>query len=224
MDTPTQSHEYHSLLNHSSCRKVAGFSCGQVPPVLLNNIRAKIGHNIKNILGKAGSPIMVLMSKSLPAQNSDYAFLNSPYKKTIIAAHAPPDEAYKWYKKGANLYFSFNGQTLTGVIGDVLDGLLKSSGQSADTSYVAVFVSPKGTLSEWHYDPVDNYTLQVSGEKQWTIAPAPQLVGEHGRSAVDMHFTAYTLRPGRLLFIPNGCWHKVYTVKDSVSLAFNLRE
>jgi hypothetical protein len=193
---------------------------GRIPINLLMALRSELGSSARDVLQKAGSPIMVLVHKTLARRGFGYAFLNSPSRETIIVNHVSPDEAYRWHLKGANLYFGLNRETLDGALGGLLEQLLFYACVPRDMAYIAIFVSRKGNVSEWHYDPVTNYTLQISGEKKWMLRSSRDF---DVCSAHDADPSSCELKSGHWMCIPNGCWHKVYTLTDSISITLNIR-
>lgn len=105
-------------------------------------------------------------------------------------------------------------------------------------SLIYAIAKDQGTAG--HFDQNINFVLQVSGTKKWWIAPnthvqnpmerhtlghpvAPELSGYLGQELPETfpeHATEHILKPGSLLFLPRGAWHKTQALSDALSLNF----
>ncbi len=103
--------------------------------------------------------------------------------------------------------------------------------------FVNLWVGAK-TRSGLHYDPMDNYLIQIYGEKAAILAPPgdrrklypfPDNVAksrvdpedpdlERFPKAERVVFSIGTLNPGDLLYIPRGWWHFLRAPHQSISL------
>ena len=130
----------------------------------------------------------------------------------------------------------------------------------APRSEVETFVSRKGHVTDWHFDFMENFTLQLKGTKRWRLKPSSVEVPlrgctpQWGRSSADVRgaaeqqakvhtqhardeggafdaappasffndATQVTLRPGSVLYVPAGMWHRVECDEDSVSINVSL--
>lgn len=107
----------------------------------------------------------------------------------------------------------------------------------------SLFLSKGGNVTGCHFDHIENFTVQLRGEKKWRMmknlhAPLPT-VNYSTRTArpyseelwlysdkslhADMGgVESRTLEPGSLLYIPRGTWHEVEAAADSISLLLGL--
>jgi ribosomal protein L16 Arg81 hydroxylase len=94
-----------------------------------------------------------------------------------------------------------------------------------------MFATPPGMAGlSWHYDAEDVFILQTTGEKEYSLRkntvnpwPLEETLPE------DMHYEReimplmqVTLRPGDLLYVPCGYWHKAdaaNSTETAISLA-----
>jgi ribosomal protein L16 Arg81 hydroxylase len=95
---------------------------------------------------------------------------------------------------------------------------------------IQMFATPTGTAGfSWHYDAEDVFILQTSGEKNYslrknTVNPWPleeTLPQDMCYEREIMPLMRVTLRPGDLLYIPCGYWHKA-DAADSTETAISL--
>jgi hypothetical protein len=107
----------------------------------------------------------------------------------------------------------------------------------AGRRFVNLWVGAR-TRSGLHYDPMDNYLVQVYGDKEAILAqPADRrslypFADNINKSRIDpeapdqarypkvarVTFHVGTLRPGELLYIPRGWWHFLRATDKSISL------
>jgi 50S ribosomal protein L16 3-hydroxylase len=149
-------------------------------------------------------------------------------------------EAQKLFKQGSGLFFDDPNQ-YEEVLGKVLEGLRQDLGLSNLTfSRSLIYAIPKGKGTAQHFDQNINFVLQVSGTKKWWVAPNQSVenpmtrytVGTNPDPELDSYLdedlptqfpensTEYDLRPGSVLFLPRGAWHKTEASEDAVSLNF----
>lgn len=103
-----------------------------------------------------------------------------------------------------------------------------------------VYATPKDGGTAAHFDQNINFVLQLQGTKDWWIAknndvtnpltrhtmglePDPELASYLDgplSSSFPEDFEHYTLKPGSLLFVPRGSWHKTKSKTDSLALNF----
>eukprot|EP00939_MAST-03C_sp_MAST-3C-sp1_P004237 g4237.t1 len=126
-------------------------------------------------------------------------------------------------------------------------------GDGDNRGEVETFVSRTGHVTGWHFDFQDNFTIQLSGTKRWSLSPGPPcpLRGQtpHYREPVDVvemqakihklaakrgerwsrkHPTdgktvVVTLQAGDAFYFPAGMWHKVECVEDSISINVSIK-
>ena len=102
-----------------------------------------------------------------------------------------------------------------------------------------IYVIAKGKGTATHFDQNINFVIQMTGSKKWWIAPNSSVQNPLSRHTlghpVDPELesysdifpqsmpedaTEYTLKPGSVLFLPRGCWHKTEALEDAISLNF----
>ncbi|MBH48334.1 MAG: hypothetical protein CME71_09225 [Halobacteriovorax sp.] len=102
-----------------------------------------------------------------------------------------------------------------------------------------IYVIAKGKGTAAHFDQNINFVIQVTGSKKWWIATNksvknplvrhtlghpvdPELESYSGIFPESMpeDATEYILKPGSVLFLPRGCWHKTEALSDAISLNF----
>jgi Cupin superfamily protein len=117
---------------------------------------------------------------------------------------------------------------------------------------VEVFLGTAGHCTNWHWDFQENFTIQLSGTKRWTLQKgsvshplrgctphykSPESVEPQIKAArlVDPHFQfgypdgdhgavveQVTMHPGDVLYFPAGMWHKVEVLEPGVSMNVSL--
>ena len=116
---------------------------------------------------------------------------------------------------------------------------------------VEVFAVSGCHVTPWHFDAQDNFTVQLSGTKRWTVAasgithplanchPATaalaalasdlKVTRSHSPSAalpptpeaLAAGGTSFVLRPGSTMYLPAGTWHRVEAQDEAGSLSVN---
>jgi 50S ribosomal protein L16 3-hydroxylase len=95
---------------------------------------------------------------------------------------------------------------------------------------VHLYATPGGSFGfSWHYDAEDVFILQASGEKEYflrknTVNPWPleeTLPNDMKYEREIMPLMRVVLRPGDLLYIPCGFWHRAQTIEGS-EVAFSI--
>jgi len=111
-----------------------------------------------------------------------------------------------------------------------------------DAGSPSLFGARRGGGTRWHFDWLENFTVQLQGTKTWRVAPNRQvpLPMENWvtRQAVSDAMRAYVpdalpreappeevetvrLRPGSMLYLPRGYWHTAEaSTGDSLSVTF----
>jgi hypothetical protein len=107
-----------------------------------------------------------------------------------------------------------------------------------------VWASPKDDGAATHFDGEDVFSIQLAGSKRFEVAPMteyaypfgpqfapgamafddmyPQL--NHGfPDAEAVEFRAIDMKPGSLLFIPRGTWHRTTAAQDSFAISIGIR-
>lgn len=103
-----------------------------------------------------------------------------------------------------------------------------------------VYAIPAGQGTAPHFDQNINFVLQIEGAKKWWLAPNHHVAGPMSRHTIGLpidpelesyteralpeqfpdHAAEFVLKPGSLLFIPRGVWHKTEALTDALSLNF----
>ena len=128
----------------------------------------------------------------------------------------------------------------------------------APRSEVETFASRAGHVTHWHFDYMENFTLQLRGTKRWRLkrssvgvpvrgctpqwgaasaavrTAAEQQAKLHAQHASGGTFEAappdaffadadeVVVRPGSVLYVPAGTWHRVECDEDSLSINVSL--
>ena len=86
-----------------------------------------------------------------------------------------------------------------------IDALTNELEQLFDASVdAALFVSPPGSLTDWHADPTHGVVLQLYGAKRWTVERDGRAGTAQLNSPLDV-----MLQPGDLLYVPRRFMHQV---------------
>jgi len=105
-----------------------------------------------------------------------------------------------------------------------------------------IYMTPKRGGTAAHFDQNINIVIQIHGEKKWWVAKNESVqlpltrhtLGLPGDGELSTYLDApypqsmpenakeYTLRPGSVLFVPRGSWHKTYAKSDAVALNLTL--
>jgi hypothetical protein len=102
---------------------------------------------------------------------------------------------------------------------------------------VAGFLSPPNRGSALHYDGLAQWVLQIAGTKRWWYSPRPAVPFPNARlvpsaqvrdQGVDGLYRAEDLeekllRPGDILYLPAGTWHRVRAEEESLHLGLTVR-
>lgn len=188
--------------------------------------------------------------KSLPFLASLEALLNMWPKD--IQAHLPDvrdeassidttsKDAQKLFDNGMGLLFN-HAQTISPELERWLHELRLDLGLSALTiARCLMYATPANAGTAPHFDQNINFVLQVSGEKNWWIAPNIEVSNPMTRHTIglptDPELESYAeepmpekkpdngklfeLKAGSLLFVPRGSWHWTQAESDALSLNF----
>ncbi len=147
-----------------------------------------------------------------------------------------PDEALAAFKDGYTAYFHI-GQMMPSLRGH-LTAIAAACATPTDNVDISLFVSPPASKTPLHFDSSQNFTLQLSGLKQWHIAKnnhvaAPTENWMPGRPVSsqwqrndgpqdlgDVDAELVLLDQGSGLYIPGGTWHAVEALTECVSLTY----
>jgi len=153
-----------------------------------------------------------------------------------ITVRMEPPDALSLYRAGLTVYVSDVGQLepWKAVLGRQLG--YEQAGPAS------LFGARSGAETRWHFDRLENFTVQLSGTKTWRVAPNRHVVKPlHNwvtrqpileemrayvtevlpRGAPPGPTETFTLEPGSVLYLPRGYWHTVEaTSGDSLSVIF----
>jgi 50S ribosomal protein L16 3-hydroxylase len=150
------------------------------------------------------------------------------------------DQAEKlWQEKVFTLMFH-NVHSQFPALATVMDELRKSLGVPRNLiSIPTAYASPAGCGLSWHYDVTANFMLQIAGEKTWYLAPnhavdtptVAHILGKPVSPECDEQLHApmpnegfdnpqiVRMKPGSLMYIPPGYWHKTEAQGESFALS-----
>eukprot|EP01066_Platyproteum_vivax_P012193 Platyproteum_vivax@DN5540_c0_g1_i1.p1 len=157
------------------------------------------------------------------------------------------------YNLGGCLYF----RAPTDLCDMIVPAVSKSVGMNfgglyedgAQRGEIETFVSHKGHVTDWHWDFMENWTIQLKGSKKWLLRKGEVQHALRGSTAHYATLQVYeeqtkvnllgdpsykfevnhdqdceevTLNPGDVFYFPCGIWHKVISEEDSVSINVSL--
>jgi len=166
------------------------------------------------------------------------------------------------YRAGASLYFRAPEEVSDVLVTALSQQLGMSFGSlypdGAPRSEVETFASRTGHVTDWHFDFMENFTLQLSGVKRWRLRrsgvahpvrgctpmwrQADATVRDAAEAQAKCHaqhasgpfdaappaeqfeggWEEVILRPGSMLYVPAGTWHRVECEEDSLSINVSL--
>lgn len=117
---------------------------------------------------------------------------------------------------------------------DLLESLSHLVG--ARQGRVSIFLSSARSYMPFHWDSLNNFTIQLAGEKTWLLAPnqhealpAANFAARKNQASSDEHvrpdrrqIIQHVMQPGCLLYVPRGHWHATRTRTASISLSVNI--
>lgn len=126
----------------------------------------------------------------------------------------------------------------------VLQALERNLGIPPGTARIGAFASPPGEGAACHYDTEDVISIQLTGSKAFHVAPVeevrypvgmqyspgsapeaelyPQVAGRFPEWK-DATFECIEMRPGSVLFMPRGTWHRTEADEPSLSITIAMR-
>jgi hypothetical protein len=126
----------------------------------------------------------------------------------------------------------------------VLQALERNLGIPPGTARIGAFASPPGDGAACHYDTEDVISIQLTGSKAFHVAPVdevqypigmqyspgsapysdlyPQVAGRFP-DWKDAKFECIEMRPGSVLFMPRGTWHRTEADEPSLSVTIAMR-
>lgn len=125
-----------------------------------------------------------------------------------------------------------------------LRALENDLGIDAGSSRITVWASPKGDGAPTHFDSEDVFSIQLAGTKRFEVAPMKEyaypLGGQFAPGAtpydemypqiekgfpevLESEFQAVDMKPGSVLYIPRGTWHRTVAEQDSFAISIGIR-
>ncbi|MGH1469007.1 MAG: JmjC domain-containing protein [Bdellovibrionales bacterium] len=163
----------------------------------------------------------------------------SDVRDEIKSLTVSKDEAKELFKGGQSILFN-DVEGAYPVLEPWLVAIRRALKLSQHTfSRSLVYATPEGGGNAPHFDQNINFVLQIHGEKKWWVAENSHVINPLNRHVIGLpedpelesysdampekfpeKFEEYTLKPGSLLFVPRGAWHKTEALSDAVSLNF----
>lgn len=164
--------------------------------------------------------------------------------------HLDPKDALKAYRNSMTLVFD-SMQTQNTVIADSLNqirqdlGLVTGGESDLCKARSIAYATPSGGGTRLHFDANANFIIQISGSKQWVLAPNNSVKNPTERFTtgslempaalekqchdmllddVPEDAIEIDMQPGCVLFVPRGYWHATTTFEDSLSLNFTFSQ
>jgi len=158
----------------------------------------------------------------------------------ISSTKTTSSEAIKFHNNKMALLFN-DANLQSSVLSVWLESLRSDMGFSAMTfSRCLIYSTPAGGGTAPHFDQNVNLVLQIHGEKKWWIAPNTHVTNPLTRHTMgqdcDPELESYIeepfptempkneeefiIKPGSLLFVPRGCWHRTEADEDALALNF----
>ncbi len=169
------------------------------------------------------------------------AYLKGTADEVNSTALAAPEAFELFQKEGSGLFFD-DPNRFVPELNHYLDQLKSELGFSQMTyarSLIYLIAKDKGT--DPHFDQNINFIFQITGTKKWWIAPNHTVANPLERHTIghepSPELASYThedfpnefpeeeaieieLKPGSLLFLPRGVWHKTHAQTQALSLNF----
>jgi len=164
--------------------------------------------------------------------------------------HLDPQDALKAYRNSMTLVFD-SMQKQNSIIASSLNqirqdlGLITGGESDLCKARSIAYATPSGGGTRLHFDANANFIIQISGSKQWILAPNTSVKNPTERfttgsfempAALEKQCHAvlldevpedaieFDMQPGCVLFVPRGYWHATTTFEDSISLNFTFSQ
>lgn len=158
----------------------------------------------------------------------------------VNSSKVSPERAKELYANGSGLFFD-DPNRFDETLSVWLENLRREMGLSNMTySRSLIYAIKKGEGTAAHFDQNINFVLQISGQKKWWIADNTSVenpmtrftIGTEADPELDSYLdedlpkefpkesVEFTLKPGSVLFLPRGAWHKTEAIEDALSLNF----
>ena len=149
-------------------------------------------------------------------------------------------EARELFQKGSGLCFDDANQ-FSPLLEEWPEAIRADLGLSALTfSRSLIYATKEGRGTDPHFDQNINFVIQISGTKKWWVAPNEHVdnpltrhtmgvemdpeLSSYAREEMPEKFPdngiEFILKPGSVLFVPRGSWHRTEATSDALSLNF----
>lgn len=162
------------------------------------------------------------------ARDGAQAWLSNDYVEHSVFP-VDPATASQYFDIGATLYF------LNIPIPALTDAMADALGAPRDRLIASLFLTPASGGAAPHFDKNENFTIQLTGRKSWTVADEPTISNPHKGYFFDQAIPpalkllgmdkagrppgrSYTLTPGTMLYVPRGTAHSTQAEEQSWSL------
>ncbi len=160
------------------------------------------------------------------------------------AVDATPQDARKLFANRMGLLFN-NVQAISPELQGWLKVLARDLGLPSSTyARCMVYATPDGKGTAAHFDQNINFVLQIHGTKTWWLAPNESVENPTQRFTIgqplDAELESYThadmptampidgrkiiLKPGSMLFVPRGFWHRTEAEGEALALNFTFSQ
>lgn len=160
------------------------------------------------------------------------------------AIEADPSDAKKLFANRMALLFN-NAQTQSPVLQKWLADIHAELGLPRSTySRCMIYATPDGKGTAAHFDQNINFVLQIRGTKTWWLAPNETFENPTERFTIgqplDPELASYAmaepptsmpepqekivLKPGSMLFVPRGYWHRTEASGEALALNFTFSQ
>tara|TARA_R110000868_G_scaffold117600_12_gene312405 strand:- start:23182 stop:24087 length:906 start_codon:yes stop_codon:yes gene_type:complete len=199
-----------------------------------------VAHNIEGLEKLAAHPMLKSINSLIESWPTTVNAYQDGTADEVNSIAIPAKEALLLFnEKRCGLFFD-DPNRFDPFIEELLQELRIDLGLSNLTySRSLIYAIAKGKGTATHFDQNINFVLQMTGTKKWWIAPNKSVINPLVRHTlghpVDPELesyshsfpesmpedaTEYTLKPGSVLFLPRGCWHKTEALADALSLNF----
>jgi quercetin dioxygenase-like cupin family protein len=146
------------------------------------------------------------------------------------------------YEMGLSVYLPDIVPSVQGAE-DFLRQLESELGLAAGCARMTVWASPKGDGAPTHFDGEDVFSIQLAGSKRFEVAPMTEYAYPVGAQfapgaapydemyaqirdgfpdAAGVEFESVEMKPGSVLFVPRGTWHRTVAEQDSFAISIGL--
>ncbi|KDO17785.1 hypothetical protein SPRG_16819 [Saprolegnia parasitica CBS 223.65] len=180
------------------------------------------------------------------------AWVQTTDKKIEPVKVGTVEQALVLHRAGHSLYMR-SSEALSALL---IPALAKELGMGFTTTSlfgelngeIEIFCGKAGHTTDWHFDSMENFTLQLAGSQTWKLqkgtVPHPvrgctshYKTQDAVEQELKLHrmtdptfaplddaddYVSVTLRPGSMLYVPGGMWHRVECADDEDSISMSL--